>query len=57
MLSRGRVADGEGVAIRAIHGDNEEAVARGRGGPSSIQRYSDEYPLFLTKHFIYILYV
>jgi hypothetical protein len=30
MLSRGRVADGEGVAIRAIHGDNEEAVARGR---------------------------
>jgi hypothetical protein len=24
-----------------------------RGGPSSIQRYSDEYPLFLAKYFMY----
>jgi hypothetical protein len=26
---------------------------RVRGGPSSIQGYSDEYPLFLAKHFVY----
>jgi hypothetical protein len=28
---------------------------RDRGGPSSIQGYSDEYPIFLAKHFVYIV--
>jgi hypothetical protein len=28
-----------------------------RGGPSSIHGYSDEYPLFLWKYFMYIEYV
>ena len=27
-----------------------------KGGPTSIQGYSTEYPLFLAKYFVYILY-